>query len=68
MWRKILEAMDTTESVAVTILPIRFYFLEVLVGFCAGARFHAADCGFTMLIAAETPEGPSMALICRAIS
>jgi len=42
----ILEAMSTMNPWLSPILPIPFYFLEVLGGICAGAGFHALDGGF----------------------
>ena len=52
----ILEAMSTMNPWLSPILPIPFYFLEVLVGFVQALVFMLLTAVFTMLIA-EHPEG-----------
>jgi F-type H+-transporting ATPase subunit a len=56
----ILEAMSTMNPWLSPILPIPFYFLEVLVGFVQALVFMLLTAVFTMLIA-EHQEGPEHA-------
>ena len=56
----ILEAMSTMTPWLSPILPIPFYFLEVLVGFVQALVFMLLTAVFTMLIA-EHQEGPEQA-------
>jgi F-type H+-transporting ATPase subunit a len=56
----ILEAMSTMSPWLSPILPIPFYFLEVLVGFVQALVFMLLTAVFTMLIA-EHQEGPEHA-------
>jgi F-type H+-transporting ATPase subunit a len=56
----ILEAMSTMVPWLSPILPIPFYFLEVLVGFVQALVFMLLTAVFTMLIAAHQ-EGPEQA-------
>jgi F-type H+-transporting ATPase subunit a len=56
----ILEAMSTMNPWLSPILPIPFYFLEVLVGFVQALVFMLLTAVFTMLIA-EPKEGPEHA-------
>jgi F-type H+-transporting ATPase subunit a len=56
----ILEAMSTMNPWLSPILPIPFYFLEVLVGFVQALVFMLLTAVFTMLIA-EHQEGPDHA-------
>ena len=56
----ILEAMSTMVPWLSPILPIPFYFLEVLVGFVQALVFMLLTAVFTMLIA-EHEEGPEQA-------
>ncbi len=56
----ILEAMSTMVPLLSPVLPIPFYFLEVLVGFVQALVFMLLTAVFTMLIA-EHQEGPEHA-------
>jgi F-type H+-transporting ATPase subunit a len=56
----ILEAMSTMVPWLSPILPIPFYFLEVLVGFVQALVFMLLTAVFTMLIA-QHQEGPEHA-------
>src|SRR5213082_3821156 len=56
----ILEAMSTMNPYLAPILPIPFYFMEILVGFVQALVFMLLTAVFTMLIA-EHQEGPEHA-------
>ena len=56
----ILEAMSTMVPLLSPVLPIPFYFLEVLVGFVQALVFMLLTAVFTMLIA-QHEDGPERA-------
>ncbi len=52
----IMESMSTIYKPLAFLIPIPFYFMELLVGIVPGARLHALTAVFTLLICQQHDE------------